>query len=656
MRSWLRFGALVACACAIAVACGGSGSETGGGLVADAAMGAADTSTSDGASPSGDVSSDDGSSGDASSDDASSDDGPIPADATIDIPFPDVFYGPDAHDAGAADAGDAGSGCLPDGVTCQGGTAQTCSGGVLTTQACPKQCADGYGCVVCQPGSGSCSGNAGTQCKNDGSGYVTNNCDPDLGETCSGGACLGDCAEVGVSYIGCEYYAATMLNHLLDQNTFYFSVSVSNTSTKSATVKVTGGALGSPLSQTVAAGALVEIKLPWVKALSCGSGNSTGTCNGDSFNQPVPPGTEKVAGGAYHIKSTEPVTVYQFNPRDYQIGGAFSYTNDASLLVPINALTGTYRVAAWPTFYNWPGTIMVVATQNGTSVTIGAPSGTMQAGAGLGTSGGSISLNAGDALEIESGGFTGGASYGSDMSGTSVTATAPVEVFGGHSCVYISASTGYCDHMEEIMLPVETLRDDYVVSLPYNKNAGGRMYIKVVGVQSGTTVNFDPAVQSPVTIGAGQVVTFEATKSFHVWSSGKQPFVVTQYMEGQTNFGSNCTGGSAQDCGDPSESVGVATAQYRKDYQFIAPTSYAENWVNVIAKPGGTYSVDGTNIAGNQFTAVGNSGWSVAIVPLGSNSGGVHKASGDQPFGVTVYGYGAYTSFMYPGGLNLARQ
>ena len=35
-------------------------------------------------------------------------------------------------------------------------------------------------------------------------------------------------------------------------------------------------------------------------------------------------------------------------------------------------------------------------------------------------------------------------------------------------------------------------------------------------------------------------------------------------------------------------------------------------------------------------------------------SGGVHQVEGNQPFGVLVYGFGAYTSYMYPGGLDLA--
>ncbi len=31
----------------------------------------------------------------------------------------------------------------------------------------------------------------------------------------------------------------------------------------------------------------------------------------------------------------------------------------------------------------------------------------------------------------------------------------------------------------------------------------------------------------------------------------------------------------------------------------------------------------------------------------------VHTATGNQPFGIEVYGYGYFTSYMYPGGLDL---
>ena len=62
-------------------------------------------------------------------------------------------------------------------------------------------------------------------------------------------------------------------------------------------------------------------------------------------------------------------------------------------------------------------------------------------------------------------------------------------------------------------------------------------------------------------------------------------------------------------------------------------------------------TLDGAPVMG--FTPVGGTGYSVTRLPLASDQGGNHTISGDQAFGITVYGYGTYTSYWYPGGLDL---
>jgi hypothetical protein len=579
------------------------------------------------------------------------------SDAALDIAFPDAFYGPDAASEAAAPGDAGGASCGPDGVTCAGTVASQCSGGVETTTDCaqlspPRSCADGYGCVVCQPGTGSCSGNTGKHCKDDGSGWVTNVCDPLMGESCDGatGNCTGDCANVGSSYIGCEYYAITMSNSALDQGTFYYSVSLSNTSVKTASVSITGPN-GVNVSDTIPAGTLKEYHLPWVHPISC-----AGTCTGGIGATAT---TALVAGGAYHIRTTEPVTAYQFDARDYQIGASYSYTNDASLLIPVNAMTSTYRVVAGATWYfapgghQYPGNVDVVATVDGTQVTYAAPGGNpIQAGGGLATTGGTVTLNHGDVLHIAAAGNASSSAFGSDQSGALVTATQPVEVFGGADCTYMPATVPACDHIEEINFPVETLRNDYLVTLPNNSNGSPQQYVKVVGTQNGTTLTYDPAVSgAPSTLSAGQTVFFKATQHFRVTAS--QPIFVGQFMASENNFNTSDT------AGDPAMSAAVATAQFRSTYQFVAPANYMQNWVNVIAPTGAQVTIDGSAVGG--FHPIGSSsGYGVAYVQLcGGNAAGcsgVHNASGNAPFGIEVYGYGSYTSYMYPGGLNLTRQ
>jgi hypothetical protein len=657
-------------ACGLAVATGCGSSSQGAFSALDGGSEDERTSGSGGHGSSGayDAASD-ASKSDATT--ASSGGGPI--DASIDIAFPDTFFGPDATGAGSGGGADSGgeAGCSPNGIQCSGSIAESCRGGTLTTTDCaslptPMTCANGYGCVVCQPGTGTCSGTTGKQCKADGSGYATNNCDALQGESCdpTTGECTGDCASLGLSYIGCEYYAVTMSNSLLDQTTFVFSVTIANTGMSTANINIQGGALGAPMTGSIAPGAISGFVLPWVPALSQSTGTTVST------------------GGAYHIRSTEPVTVYQFNARDYCVpspsctttsnGSSYSYTNDASLLLPVNALTGNYRLAGAPTWESlsgsqYPGTIVVVGTASGTSVTV-APAGSpllagTGAGAGIGPGGGAVTLNAGDVLQISTGSNAPGAgTWGADPSGALITATAPVEVFGGSDCTYVPAGTQACDHLEQINFPVETLGKDYLVARPTNANATPREFVKIIGTVDGTGLAYDGITGQAATVNAGAVVMFETTTDFRLTAT--HPIEVAEYMEGQEAFGSACVVASpgGQTCGDPSMSLAVATAQFRPKYPFTSPANYYQNWANIIAANGTTVTITDTpaDHTVTSGTPIGSSGYYVANVPLCANnlSGctGNHMASATTPFGIKVYGYGSATSYMYPGGLNLSRQ
>jgi hypothetical protein len=641
-RAWLGWAEAIALA--TLAGCGSGPSET----FSDGGGGAAG-SGGDGSNGKKDGSSsfDTGNNEDSGSHDATVTDTRGVSDALLDISFPDGFTTPDssADHTGPDDTG--GGGCGPDSITCTGSTAVKCSGGKETMTTCSgttPTCAAGFGCVVCDPGSGSCKGSTGTVCNSDGSGYTTNTCDSLLGLTCLGGVCTGDCADIGESYIGCEYYAITMANDQLDQSIFPYYVVVANQGTSSATLTITGGALTTTDTVSVAAGAIQDIELPWVPALSMSQATTIATA------------------GAYHIKSTEPITAYQFNAKDYEVSGSYSYTNDASLLMPVNAMTGNYRVAAWPSWNfegieNFAGTIAIVGTTAGTSVKITPPGSAFQAGAGLTATGGTVTLNAGDVLQIGSILNSTEGTYGTDPSGTLVAASAPVEVFGGSDCTYIPASVPACDHIEEIQFPLETLGTDYLVTLPDNTNGTPQQYVKIVGTVAGTTLTYDPATgytpAPATTLAAGAVTFFQTTKNFHVTAS--QPIAVAQYMESENNFTTSDT------AGDPSMSMAVATAQFRDTYGFTAPPNYIQAYVNVIAPTGASVTVTDypTNQTITTGTAIGTSGYYVAYVQVCDNNltgcTGNHTASSTSAFGIQVYGYGSYTSLMYPGGLNLTR-
>lgn len=546
---------------------------------------------------------------------------------------------------------DGGGSCAVGDMHCNGNTLQTCGadGTFTDSQVCANACSDTLGCVLCVPGTGTCNGNVSHACNAVGSGYDDTTCDPVQGSSCDAGSglCTGPCAPqaIGKSYIGCDYYPTITGNEV--ENDFQFAVAVSNTSTAPAMVTIDSGGLGAPITFTVQPGAVQTQLLPWNELKLCTGAAQTGGCGGTQNKSDL-----LSAKGAFHLRSTQPVTVYQFSPLDYAQGTPpdqwFSYTNDASLLIPTNAWTGTYVVASSPAWtYTlsgdvYPGLLGITAMKDNTHVTITTKAST-PGGSGVpafqtGVPG-MVTLNAGDVLELQT--------YTGDLTGSLVASDNPVQVIGAHDCTYLPASTPACDHLEESMFPFETLSDKYVIAAPEVPSSGfenGKAeIIRIVGTASGTTLTYDPPqAGAPAMIPDGGFVEISGNAaSFYVTANHK--ILVAQYMEGEAAGGGT---------GDPAMALAVATDQYRQSYLFHAPTNYESNFVQITAPTGASIMLDGAP-ASASFTPIGGSGFGVARVTLPGTGTGDHNMTGSMPFGIQVYGYGQYTSYWYPGGLNL---
>ncbi|HQP34875.1 MAG TPA: MopE-related protein [Polyangiaceae bacterium] len=524
--------------------------------------------------------------------------------------------------------------CYTGVIECNGNVERHCDAqGMWTTpQDCGAQvCSYLYGCVNCMPDSAVCIGNTSHVCLWDGSGYVDHECDPLMGSSCDQGVCTGPCGaqQLGKSYIGCDYYPTVTANSLLTNLSASFAVAVSNTTTSQATVTITQGA-------TVLATVPVDpnsvkvIPLPWTEL-------RTATAS------------TMVTDGAYRLRSTQPVTVYQFNPLEYTAGGQSTYTNDASLLLPVTAWNVDYVVASrnnWLMYsFNEPGFYSVVASKDDTHVTL-VPSptgGQVREGGGVPTSGAAtVTLHAGDVLQVLS---QGDATY--DLTGTRVTSDKPVQVFGGHNCTYIPSSVAACDHIEEAMFPISSLSAEYIVSAPSlpTLTQPKAAFTRIIAIEADTHVTYDPAspgagAATAIAL-AGGYIEIDNDSAFRI--SADKRILVAQYMKGQ-----DAGGGS----GDPAMAIAVPTPQFRNDYLFHAPTNYDTNYVNIIAHSGASVLLDG--VAVTSWTPIGTSGFGVSRVALSNSGNGNHSLVSDMGAGITVYGYGQYTSYWYPGGLNLS--
>ena len=466
------------------------------------------------------------------------------------------------------------------------------------------------------------------------------------------------------SYIGCDYWPTVTLNPVYTQ--FDYAVAVSNPQTQAVTVTVTGGALAQTLTVTVPANSVQAIPLPWVPALK-GPQFDVNTAVGD-------PGPSRiVAKGAYHLTTDYPVSVYQFSALEYEIdagapcpgygdAGAgphcYSYSNDASLLLPATVVTGDYGIVAWPSFGGTPGFMAITATQDGTHVTVfpaGHVQGVPDAGPAYMVRGDSYTytLNQGDVLEMFSAiGDVNKANYTSDLSGSIVQSDKPVVTYAGHGCTFIPENKKACDHLETSMFPVETLGTQFIVPMPHTPH-GENVWVRIMGLYDNTQVAFDPPVSgyAGAVLNVGDVMDLpNVDKSFAVVANGR--INVVEYLQGEYANWPADAGDPSPDLGDPSECAAIPLQQYRSTYTFLAPRTYTENWIEVMSPNGNTVTLDGVDVPANAFTAVGGQPYATAHVQLSNTQDG-HEIHGVFPFGLVVYGYGSRTSYMYPGGLDL---
>ena len=526
----------------------------------------------------------------------------------------------DCSDFDASRCNSCGNGTIEGGEVCDDGNTED-------DFTCSADCR--YACGI---GHGECDGDTSQYCGFNRSGeaaILTEYCDPLQGLSCTAGVCQGACAisSLGSSYFGCDYFPTITKNQFVRTEVGDFAVAVANSGSTTANITVTMAA-NMVATDTAAPGDVAVIVLPWTNLR---------TAN-----------TALVVDGAYRLRSDQPVTVYQYNPLSYEKDGATTHANDASLLLPTNTWTGNYVVVARNAWSSYPGLYAVVAKEDDTEVTLlpSASTSVVTTIPGIAADGsGMVTLDQGDVLQVTAP-STSGAPDPNDLTGTRIQATKPVQVIGGHDCTNVPHNVTACDHLEEAMLPLETLGSSYLVTPPLidPETEKARM-VRVIATQSDTTITYEPPqAGAPTTLAnAGDYFEIAASAaSFQIEANHR--IVVAEYMLGQSFSGGT---------GDPAMVLAVPVEQYRTHYLFHAPTNYEANYVNIAAPVGATVTLDGLALAAG--TPVGASGYSVIRVPLDNSGTGNHIIEATARVGISVYGYGQYSSYWYPGGLELTQ-
>jgi len=534
---------------------------------------------------------------------------------------------------------------------------------------CPFACTPGVGCTECEADGKVCVGPEVHECDGDGTvGKLLETCDTAAGLVCDQGECKPGCSVASdlPSNVGCEFWAVDLdqVDAFNDPASMPFGVVLSNAGQTPANVKIerNDAAPGQPLQLatvtevSIPAGQLEKVELP-IRELDCGA----------KPNDYTAPGT-CLSSNAYRITATAPIVVYQFNTFE----NAFS--NDASLLLPTNALGQVYRVINWSAGHPMPilgiidrSYVTIVGVREGTKVTV-KPSWRVRGNGDIPlTQAGEIitaDLGPFDVLNLETDDATlaeAGQAGVADLTGTTVQSNFPVAVFSGVESTsapyhveiptypgWNEDSTCCLDHLEEQMFPLESIGKSFVITRSPVRSTGSYKepdVLRFVGAAAKTTLTTSlPAPFDNFTLEPGEVKDTWTDKDITVTAT--EPVLIGQLLISQGYVDGPFKG-------DPALTVFPPVEQYRTEYVFLTPGSWIENWVVIAAEVGKSVTLDGKAPAGCIVEPAGTVDmitYEARRCPL---SEGVHSLSGEAPFGIVAYGYGNAGSYAFAGGANV---
>ncbi|MBL9102946.1 MAG: IgGFc-binding protein [Myxococcales bacterium] len=362
-------------------------------------------------------------------------------------------------------------------------------------------------------------------------------------------------------------------------------------------------------------------------------------------------------GKAFLITTDVPVSAYQMHPYG---GGSVALTS-ATLMLPTSVWDTNYIGAnAYAQGQAGQPLMIFVADEDGTTVTLD-PKVAVNGGNGVqgGPAGVPImyNLSRGQTLQIE---------QTAELTGSPIASNKPIGVFGGASCMNVPTNALYCEGAHQQLPPIKALGSEYAAVRYRNRIQGQEESPpwRLIGAVNGTNLTWIPGPPpgAPNVINLGQVAEFNAAGPFIVTSQdADHPFYLAGYMTGGQAF---------QGRGDPEWVNVVPPAQYLDKYVFFTDPTYPETSLVVVRnKVDGAFADVTLGCAGvlGGWTAIGadHEYTRVDLVTgnfqnVGGCSNGRHEMSSDNPFGVTVWGWGSmatgnspfsqHVSYAYPGG------
>lgn len=517
----------------------------------------------------------------------------------------------------------------------------------------------GVGCAAAGVRTG--DGDDNTDGAGDADADTDSDADGDADTEYDGPAIPPTCADAAVALtsVGCVFFTADLDNW--DQcDSKIYAVVVSNPhDDQEAHVILENGTQGQIGGVTLAPGELHVFDV---------------TCDDGCLQPPHQIEVQGIGPAAgFRVSSDVPILGYQWNPY-----GAQLFSTDASLLIPVTSLDGTYIVAAWGSGpgSDWPqltSQVTVVVTEDDTTLTF-TPSTTVPQKGGVGPLGAGMesapfTLNAFDVISISP------LLHDADLTGTVVQADKPVVVFGGHSCANVpTGEYAACDHVEEQMLPLAAWGTSTVLAR-HAPRAGCQadddpVLWRIIAGVGNMRVTFDPPAPAPA--GAehhfsdqGDLLEFLSATDHSVEgfldnppdpAEPEAPFLAYQMMTG-TSY-PQCGWGGA----DPMMLQSPPAGQFLDRYVFTTDNvfDFAYDHIIVVRKAGTEVTLDCMGVLPDtSFAQVGSSEWQVARVfidnPQDSTgcADGAHLLTATAGVGLSVVGNANANSYGYLGGVGV---
>ncbi|MBM4359299.1 MAG: IgGFc-binding protein [Deltaproteobacteria bacterium] len=256
-----------------------------------------------------------------------------------------------------------------------------------------------------------------------------------------------------------------------------------------------------------------------------------------------------------------------------------------------------------------------------------------------------------------------------ELTGSPIQSNKPVAVWGGSTYLNVLPHEPACDSAHQQIPPVKALGTEYALVRYRNRKAAKSdesTPFRLVGAVDGTKLTWKPMTPpgGPKTLAKGQVYEFIGTGPYLVSSQdADHPFYAAQYMTGATHI--SPTAGE----GDPEWVNVVPTAQFLDSYVFFTDPTYPETSLVVVRKRSAVTKA----FADVTLACAGKlGGWLPVGAPtgdyeytrvdlvtgdfenVGACSNGRQQMSSSAPFGVTVWGWGGYSTAFYSGYVSYA--